>query len=893
MGLKRLLSCTARTDVDSDTQDSSASKTLGKNVDQEPVSPSQYNNAKGLIWKKFNSKKAKTTSGTQLAPTSTEGERKNPTLHGSHESLVSPISAVEELDLNNEKDVIIRAVHSSILGEKYCFEIIKSEGSQCFGCSSTTERDAWIEKLRRAVQPNKDNCERIENMLSLWVTEAKDLTPKRKYFCEIHLDGSLYARTTSKTCSNSMFWGENFEFDNLPSVQEVTVYILKDEDKKKKDVTPVGSVTIPTSEVTCRQHLEKWYPVSDPGPNKEKAVTPSIRIKARYQNVKVRPIEQYKEFAEYITFHYKDLCSDLEPAISVKYKEELACAFVHVLQSIGKAKDFVIDLGIAEVDRFDEKESLIFRENTLATKAIEEYMKLVGQKYLIETLGQFITQLYESDDSCEVDASKCQPNDLSDNQNNLRQCCEEVFKKMTESCYAFPEELNAIFAAWQEECTIRDKKDIAQQLISSSLFLRFLCPAIKSPSLFNLIQEYPDENTSRTLTLIAKVIQNLANFTMFGEKEEYMAFMNEFLEHNTETMAQFLQNISNEDNGVNMSNYDGYIDLALKFAILHSLLCDVFTELDQQTKDNLEPLTTILNAIKEGTPVPVSIGSGNHMKVNKPWVKPTFIAPKNLSKHTPVISISLTNIHKARDEGVAQSGRTKINPISRTQSVPANRNGHRTRRYYSKEDCSELSASKHGYDPIITLPRNRSQQNHRSLKTSHSLSVRPGVPWLRNSYNSDEGLKESNEKNDLLPIEQHEKAIEDLKQQLGDSQARQQGLEQKMEEIAKQNQALLEHLTEVQANENLIRQELEEKLLQIQNITSRIHELEEQQKKHEERITASQNTEEKIVRLDTRLSEIISVINKIQENQGKQASQNGTCFNIQEHTIENGEGGIE
>ncbi|XP_076150873.1 RAS protein activator like-3 isoform X2 [Alosa pseudoharengus] len=667
---------------------------------------------------------------------------------GSRESLSVPVTAAENLDLSTDLSTIIRPVHSSILGEKYCFEVINSENNHCFGCTSAAERDRWIENLRRTVQPNKDNCERTEHSLSLWVTEGKALPPKRRYYCELHLDGTLFAKTTSRDVGKptqqagqnsdggtgaaglgpggQIFWGELFELDNLPPVTNITLHLFRDGDPKKKRhskdesyLYPLGNVTLPLADIQGRAFQEKWYPIipfKPPGSGNGKdqlGPQASLRIKARFQNLRVLPIERYKEFAEYLTLNYVEMCGNLEPLLNVRDKEELAGALVHVLQSIGKAKDFLIDLGGAEVQRLGEKEALIFRENTLATKAIDEYMKLVGQKYLIDTLRDFISQLYESAESCEVDPRKCPQSDLANNQRHLRNSCEKVVQRITEMHSSFPVELNEIFSNWVEECTGQGRPEIGQRLISASLFLRFLCPAILSPSLFGLIQPYPESSTLRALTLTAKVIQNLANFTQFGEKEEYMLFMNDFLEQHWERMKEFLQMVSNPDSELDMARFDGYVDLPLRLAVLHSLLVDIIGSMKQDTIDNLEPLPTILNQITDhlGPDAPrITVNSSGNSK-------PIYVPPKDLSKYSPHHN-SMQQLPEAKQTPRMEKPRRQV---SRTRSVPSRPMHKQPKKQTSTESLDRTGIAQ---DPPLKI-------DHETPKGPKTLPA--PVPWIINN----------------------------------------------------------------------------------------------------------------------------------------------------------------
>ncbi|XP_059200074.1 RAS protein activator like-3 [Centropristis striata] len=850
-----------------------------------PRPKNQDGGVRALIKRRLENR-AKRNSNTQLNPL---GLNKGSRHYGSKESVSIPVSAVGSLDLSADTSTVIRPVHSSILGEKYCFEVINSENTHCFGCSSAAERDRWIEDLRRAAQPNKDNIERTENSLSLWVNEAKDLPAKRSYYCELHLDGTLFARTSSRAVGKApnrsslagdgstgasggpgagggaaggcqLFWGEFFELDNLPSVSQITLHLFREEEPKKKrhsreesSLHPLGSVAIPLAEIRGRSYQEKWYPITPykasgaAGAKELLGPQASLRIKARFQNLQVLPMEKYKEFAEYVTLDYVEMCRNLEPLLNVKEKEELAGALVHVLQSIGKAKEFLIDLGGAEVERLGEKEALIFRENTLATKAIDEYMKLVGQKYLIVTLGDFISRLYGSVENCEVDPRKCPAAELPNNQKHLMGACEEVVQKIVQSHGPFPEELNRIFSSWVELCEDQGRAEIGQRLISASLFLRFLCPAILSPSLFGLTQPYPEPPTLRTLTLTAKVIQNLANFTLFGEKEEYMLFMNEFLQQHWDGMRGFLQTVSNPDTEIPMSSFDGYVDLPLRLAVLHGLLVDIIYHKDPETVAKLHPLPSILNQITE------SLGPEAHrININglTGQTKPVYVPPTELGKYSPYQS-SLQQLpvdNKSLRDGEGRprrSMRREGRPVTRTQSAPHKRPQHRNLKRQTSSEALQTAEDQPELDP--------SQPSISSPHTDASIKRPPApVPWIKDQNRESNEMKTEHEQFNLL--DRHAQELCELRLGIEQVTERELDMAKRLEDFIIQSQ---DHNALLQEELSTLRSQLEQQEELLATATFRLGVIEEEREEDERKLSVAMAAAERMNVLEEQFADLV------------------------------------
>jgi hypothetical protein len=190
--------------------------------------------------------------------------------------------------------------------------------------------------------------------------------------------------------------------------------------------------------------------------------------------------------------------------------------------------------------------STLFRANSIASKILSVYISRVGSKYLYEILNEPILNILKDDKYIEVDNTKItQENyDIDSAQTDLIKITKSFLDNILNSVEIFPPEIKEITKHLRGQANIKyETNEVTMTAIAGLIILRFIGPVIVTPHLFQIIPKSPPSNTQRTLMLVSKILQQLANQVEF-KKEKYMEFANKFLNEKLELQNEFFDKIS-------------------------------------------------------------------------------------------------------------------------------------------------------------------------------------------------------------------------------------------------------------------------------------------------------------------------------------------------------------
>ncbi|KXX77878.1 Inhibitory regulator protein BUD2/CLA2 [Madurella mycetomatis] len=435
------------------------------------------------------------------------------------------------------------------------------------------------------------------DLLSERQGKASDSDPAvGNYLAEVILDGEVRARTATKTDTKNPFWREDCRFSDLPASLPYLSVLVKRVDVNTESFSHqlqttlglakpgslaevlCGSVDIPLDILECGKDHEQWLQIYD---DRQQSIG-SMLIKVHHEELVVLLQQNYQPLSELLHRFSSGLTALITDALPGGNLRRVAEIFVNIFQVSGSANEWIMNMVEEEIDgignqttlkkpRFsarltsnDSIEStsdreqivrdlgrslqgeanLLFRGNSLLTQALEFHMRRLGKEYLRETLAEKINEINELDSSCEVDPSKVHDGeDIQQHWNLLIQQTSEIWDCITSSVTRLPAELRHILKyirAVAEDRYGDFLRSVTYTSVSGFLFLRFLCPAILNPKLFGLLSDHPRPRAQRTLTLIAKSLQALANLSTIGKKETWMEPMNRFLSTQRQPFKDFL-----------------------------------------------------------------------------------------------------------------------------------------------------------------------------------------------------------------------------------------------------------------------------------------------------------------------------------------------------------------
>ncbi|XP_056139267.1 ras GTPase-activating protein 2 [Lampris incognitus] len=308
-------------------------------------------------------------------------------------------------------------------------------------------------------------------------------------------------------------------------------------------------------------HVHKaWYLLQPKGNGNKSKVDDlgSLRLKVTYTEDTVLPSACYSPLCNLLlkSPDVKPISASAAHILGDFCREryEAVLPVVRLLLHHNRLVPFVTAVAALELENTQEANT-IFRGNSLATRCIDDMMKIVGKNYLTVTLKPVLDEICESNKTCEIDPIKLKEGDNMDiNKENLQVYVQKVFSSITQSSASCPPLMCNVFRSLRNMASKRFPADphVQYSAVSSFVFLRFFAVAVVSPHSFQLRPHHPDPEISRTLTLISKTIQTLGSWISLSKnkqssfKETYMYdFFKSFQEDKCiEEVKKFLDEIS-------------------------------------------------------------------------------------------------------------------------------------------------------------------------------------------------------------------------------------------------------------------------------------------------------------------------------------------------------------
>lgn len=225
--------------------------------------------------------------------------------------------------------------------------------------------------------------------------------------------------------------------------------------------------------------------------------------------------------------------------------DELAQAMVALFLSNETVLQKILVFISMEV-RSSDNPSTLFRANSLASKMLKVYSKRIGIPYLQAVLSELILEVIDHPGAYEVNKQNLGPDQSLETQwQTLTSTTKRFLEAIFQSSAMLPVEFKKICShLYQEVIQQYPGFHNAHTFVGGFLFLRFICPAIVAPEVYNLCPHVPPMAVRRGLILISKAIQNLSNGVQFGSKEEYMTPMNPFIVENIHRIRDFLLSLA-------------------------------------------------------------------------------------------------------------------------------------------------------------------------------------------------------------------------------------------------------------------------------------------------------------------------------------------------------------